>query len=340
MKAILYSLSFIILLSISLFSTSCDNDDDEKQIYRVSGRKFYSHDTLTSNARFNYTDEKIISIKYLVSSGYDSLKAELEYPDENTIIREYSFFHYWVWYPFMKDVFEYENDKMIRFTGYYLDGSYWTPYYREEYTYSGDLLSEEIWSDYQHSTWSPYGRITYGYSDHLPVRADYYAYQNDWILAARDEGFFSGDQIDYILSYDCTTGNCETVYKYEFSYIGNQPARIEEYFRFGSVWDTTGVFQFSYDPHGNLVMDSYTGETEVKKAVFEYEQGQGNYKDIVTPGGGLVPAGYYPAPVKSNPVILFKQNQRNYPYLSPGNHCRDKIQEKPRLPFCFLPVAI
>ena len=297
-----------IFIIITLLSSSCKKDKEDKQDYRVAVRKMFDHDTLTSNARYIYTDQKITSVDFMVSAGYDSLKAVLEYPDENTIIQEFSVFYFWIWYPFMKDVFEYDDDKMIRYTSYYLEGSYWTPYHREEYTYSGDLLAEEIWSDYQHSTWSPYARITYGYSDKMPVRADYYAYQNDWILAARDEAFLSGNKIDYILTYDCTSGECAEAYKYEFTYSGNQPGRIEEYYKFGSVWDTTGVYLFIYDPQGNLLSDSYAGETEVNKAEYEYEAGLGNYRQLILPGGGLVSAGFYPVPVKS--TIL--QNRKYY----------------------------
>ncbi|MBP6871932.1 MAG: hypothetical protein KBC43_07990 [Bacteroidales bacterium] len=298
MKTKSFCFIVLVILFTGLFITliSCKKDSEEPEYYRLTERSYNSHDSLKLMAWYTYSGEKIESIKYLLLEGKDSIRCLPEYPDENNIILEYSVYFAGIWYPFQKEAMEFANDQMVLYTYYFLDGAYWTPSERIEFVYSGTNLIEEVKWEYKFSSWSPYLKISYLYNEDQLVESDYYTYQNDWTLSAKDVAVLFDGRIDQVITYNCLSGDCTDDYLLKIFYNSDRVSRIEEYYKFGSTWDTTGLYQFRYDAHKNLTSERFTGGGEDNSIEYKYEAGPGNFLQIKIPGGGLINTGNYPVP--------------------------------------------
>jgi hypothetical protein len=69
-------------------------------------------------------------------------------------------------------------------------------------------------------------------------------------------------------------------------------------------WQYSGDVTFTYNPHFKLEKEEMNMPTFSNRYEYTYEEGLGNYTQLLMPGGGLVPVKYYPAPVKSAKVNL------------------------------------
>jgi YD repeat-containing protein len=312
--------AIIIFIIINLLSGSCkkDNNNNEDINYRITNRSFYNNDTLSSVAAYLYTDIKITSVKYFYYSNRgDSIKTKIEYPDESTVAQETYIYYIGVWYPFKKYIIEYQDGKIQSTVTYYLDGSYWSPDYKEEYQYSGEKLSEEVWYYYEYSAWVPDFKISYLYSGDLVTVANYFDYNNDWQIVGKDEAIFTGDKIDQVVGYACAEDTIFEQYKYKFNYLGSLLTRIDAFYYFNSYWDTIGEYSFTYDAHGNLTSEASSDEVSSQKIEYAYEIGQGNYLQLISPGGGLISYSSYPSPTKFS-------RESCLPSFDPGRYSRGK----------------
>jgi hypothetical protein len=85
-----------------------------------------------------------------------------------------------------------------------------------------------------------------------------------------------------------------------YDYSGNLLTNIAACYNFGSVWDTVGLYSFTYDPYGNLESEAFEGDVLSRKIEYVYEKGQGNYAQMLSPGGGLISYRCYPSPTSRN----------------------------------------
>ena len=72
----------------------------------------------------------------------------------------------------------------------------------------------------------------------------------------------------------------------EYEYNAEYLSRLN-YFEIESG-DQVGKMEFSFNNHGNLVSmtDNYTRDYELKEEYF-YEEGTGNYEQLILPGPGI-----------------------------------------------------
>jgi YD repeat-containing protein len=78
--------------------------------------------------------------------------------------------------------------------------------------------------------------------------------------------------------------------------------------------EKSGAISFTYDEFANLLSEEAADGNRSYRYEYNYEEGKGNYRDFLLPGGRLIQYDFYPSPTRSyhsltlNPA-LFKRNR-------------------------------
>lgn len=283
------------------FLTFCKKEEEGNQKpYRLVERRYYESNILTISNYCQY-DSNRLSIKrdfYHYEGGIDSLKGMITYPDENNIEIERLFNFGGVYYPIDKYIMENDDGQLVHVEIRGFDGSYWQPIAKYDYIYSGQTLMEEKWEYYTHGEWIPDLKILYDYTGTQVKRATYYDYSEEWTLSGKEEASYQGTDLSEIISYLFSDSVMKADQKFVYHYAGDVLKGLGIYEFDGYNWDTAGAITLDFDSHQNLVSESYKNGIDEIRIEYDYEEGEGNYRQFILPGGGLLYFKPYPTPTK------------------------------------------
>lgn len=278
------SLLFICL--ILLISEGCkeSNNDNDPTSYRLTGMLMYDNGVLTDSAIYKYQGDKLSEGVDYSEDYQDPVQGFYTYPDENSMVVT-SFNNT------QKYEYSYLNGQMTDMLLSDLINNVWEPQQHNTYQYQDGKLVEEIWYFGSDEGLKPSTKFTYEYEGSKIIRSRiYYAYNSSWQENIKEEAIYSGNLITKIIQF----GYSDSVYS-EFTYTdlqydGSVITGYFYYFTNGNELELSYVF--SYDDHGNMIVQESTELS--KKIEYVYEEGKGNFQQIQQPGGGI--QGFVPLP--------------------------------------------
>jgi hypothetical protein len=309
-----------LLIPVLFFSCKKDDPGTGNKHFRITSRDVYSHDTLKTASTFHYSDNKISLMRSKTfSDRNDSLKTEVEYDGDHTIT-QISYFRFGgVWYKYYKYIMELSGGNVASIEDHYLDGTHWHELSRTEYQYQGSLLINEIWYSHKYQHWSPEIKIDYECDGNIPVTAVYYEFDDDvWSVVYQEVASYSNGRIDSVSGSVFSDSSLyeNTLYKYQYS--GEQISYVEIYYY--APFRYAGSVSFTYDSYGNLVRETEKMFDEESSFEYGYEEGTGNYRQFIEPGGGLSGMNSYPYPTKrilAKPADIPIVNKNRAPDILP-----------------------
>jgi hypothetical protein len=262
---------------------------------------FTSHSyAVSTRIVYDYQDDRIVMHRnyYADSSQY----ARVEYYYENDSIEQRGYDNFnGEWVESVKNLSEYDESRMVRYSLYTNHYGIWVLAGRAEYTYSEGLLTRESWSVIENEIWKELSYTLYYYVDNLPIKSEIFARLEDDVMRklTRKEADYNGNKLNSIFSFDYLTDSVNSNFKNEFHYENGQLVRIDN-FSYENEWIPAGGKEFTYDASGNLasVVRKNAENTIVDLDEYIYEPGKGNYEQIILPGGGLISETNLPHPTK------------------------------------------
>jgi hypothetical protein len=297
----------LLFLSLFLFDTCKKDNEPSGPGYRVIVSNDYRNNEFVMSSHVDYQGEKT----YLISSQHysyyvaDSTKTQYEYPDDNSIIGIYYEKAAGIWCQVKKEEYEIQENLLTELiSSIYSEGS-WQPYYKVNLQYEDGQLSEEIWTTYENGISAPFVKVTYKYAGKKVVSSmQYMDSENSWELTCKDSVTYRGDEIDYVIGYQYSAGLYSEDYKNKFLYENGLITRIEMYSYVNGYWTFEGAMTYTYDAFGNLASVSKPYGNEIRKTEFIYEEGKGNYGQLILQGGGLMANKLIPRPSKSSTPVM------------------------------------
>jgi len=270
--------TFLLVFLVSM--VMCNKDEfGPGTEFRVIRTKSSYNDMLSEIADFHYSDERITLIEREIPPMYGQPamynKTEVNYPLYDSVVLRNYYLDYESWVYESMVINEILDGNIIR-QSYAMGGleSIRTVY---EYQYSRNNLSESVIYLYG----NPFMRSIFEYYDSSLVRKFKYEYDEDWILTGMDTLFYNGDDLDSLISYTVTDGVRYNDYK-EIYYIEDGLNRETDHYDADSAsWRHIGHHEYNYDKYRNLTSNSYEIGGTVYKTDYYYEEGKGNYCQVV-----------------------------------------------------------
>jgi hypothetical protein len=213
---------------------------------------------------------------------------------------------------FVKNIYEYDGNRMIRRNFYLKQDEVWLLSVKTEYVYSDGLLSHESWLSFENDYWKELSYTLYYYEGDLPVKSEFFARLEDGVMRKlnRKEADYNGNQMISVASYDYQVDTVNPNFKYEFHYDDDKLVRIDN-FSYEEGWIPAGSKEFTYDSFGNLesVIRKNSDGNQVDLDEYSYEKGKGNYEQFILPGGGLISDSNYPHPTKISEYQFWLSNR-------------------------------
>ena len=309
----------LLLLAPLLILVSCDDDNDKPaNDYRLKEWITSHSSAITTRLVFDYQDDKIIMHRNYSSDS--NQYARVEYLYENNSIEQKGYMKFdeeWEEQS-SKNVYEYEGNRMVRRNFYSKQDEAWILSLKTEYVYSNGLLSRESWWSFENDSWTELSYTLYYYGDDLPVKTEVFARLEDDVMRKliRKEADYDGNKLISVYSYDYQTDTANANFKHEFHYEDDRLVQVD-YFSYNGGWIPAGSNEFTYDSEGNLVTvirkDNVGDQVDLDE--YSYEQGKGNYEQLILPGGGLLSEINYPHPTKALEYQFWLSNR----FLEIGN---------------------
>ncbi|MFK5855038.1 MAG: hypothetical protein QM503_02830 [Bacteroidota bacterium] len=279
------NLLIYLMLATILIVTGCkkDNNDNHEPEYEYRLIELTSS-TQRSNEDiviFTYNDSDKVSSWLGIYDGVEEYKAEVVYPNENTV--EFLLYDIFNGVNELEEkiVYTFDNNQNISMVmGYYSNGTQLiidykstffyntdgnviqTNYYeiddgneelssKNDFTYNGSLLLEHTIFLYNGASLVPILKTTYNHDNGLLNNSiDSYFDNNEWNESNKNEFFYNNDAVEVINSYTNSGGN---------------------------AWEISYTTNYTYDDDGNMVSseeESSFGYSYLES--YTYEQKSGN----------------------------------------------------------------
>ena len=203
---------------------------------------------------YPYSD-KAICTKYLKNEAGLWIVDPIHTPDEITFdggMVSNCIFSYGYIYDSTKFKFErqFVNGQCQNSTHYRYNSGVWVPTRKDIYVYNGSKIAAEI------SNWY------------------------DLIGTHKDTLICDGDKYKSLMGYNLNGTSWTNTYRIDFTYTGNNISKFEANAFSNGQWSSDGGRQYTYDEHNNLVLATKLSGG-ARKAIYKYEQGKGNFKEII-----------------------------------------------------------
>jgi hypothetical protein len=84
---------------------------------------------------------------------------------------------------------------------------------------------------------------------------------------------YNGNEIKEMIQYNRINNKWIEFIKKVYTYTDGKITRIDKYEYYNNNWDPEGYIEYSYDSNGNLIRNN--------NIVYTYEEGTGNYRQII-----------------------------------------------------------
>jgi hypothetical protein len=298
-----------------LFSTGCKKDSEEDDgggnnppvitDYRIVEILGFEDGVEDSKAEITYDGERITQVLeyYTFSKDQWNLdsKVDITYPDNNSFEMIYSDYEEGDWELSTKDEVTLENGLWSEYMEYYYSGVDWISAYRTDYTYtSGKIVKEESF-DFYSGQQENESQSLYSWVGDLPSTVEHYHWAFDsWEADTRDTITFANGKIAKVETYSYSM--MDDLLRMEYQYAGEVLSSVVYYYNFNGTWTNGGSIDYTYDEHGNMVEEEYSGQWNSRTA-YTFEEGKGNIDLFMENTGWYTLPGIGKSADKSNSVF-------------------------------------
>lgn len=302
--SVFYGLLFVCIVILMFLFNQCKKEEVHLQYYRINEMKNFENESLVSINNYFYEGDKI---NLILGKNYDewgdSVKTEIEYPDENTIVQvdyiKESYDNSWDT-PVTKRESKSEGGQIVQYTTFDYRGMEWISTSRIEYKYSNGELIQEIGFSYYDLTDTSYS-LVYVYNANLLVNAVEYYFDVNGIVTYKLmwEIGYNDDELNEIGLFQEDQGSWIQYGKYLYKYQNDLIIGMDVYDEGYDI--PVESYFFSYDSQENLtswLLERNGGIST--KIEYAYDEGKGNFNHMQPPNIVL----NFPIPTKSAQSIL------------------------------------
>lgn len=290
-KTVLFILLALVLSPIN----SCKKDNEDEILETNFRLKEWIDNRMEADYKstITYENEKIIQVDVLRKEANSS------------------------WVNFRKKTYTYLANTITQLIYSYSDeSSNWEELYKGEYVFDGNKIIERATYFYDEQ-WVGYSKSIFEYSgDNLSTEQRFTGGSINFNLSARIDYHFEGntimDTIMYRLIYDeweesyktvfthsnniiadmtkyykaSPQGNWDEYFKREYDYSGNELSTIMAYNYDENLWVLQ--LEYSFVMNENELLEEVAISPEAHNYTFIYEEGVGNYNDIISPSNKIL----------------------------------------------------
>lgn len=299
----------LIPMVFALFLTipACQKKDDGPALFthRIISLKMYSNDQLENQGTVEYSGNKISKIS-LTDYYNDTIRGTyvylFTYPDADKISATFSQTEGNQTITYTLDVALTNNKVTERIEASVISKS------KTTFSYNPDGKVEKIKIYRYDSSWILSSENTYTYSAGKLVQISDIVYGGTINYESKDVFSYNGEELkEEIHSYKQSEGTWTESGKNVYTYSAGKISKISMYYKNGTEWTVSGYEDFSYDSDGNLITESYNYNNNIDKTEYTYQDGSGNFLQIIDAlGGNNNPM--YPTPNKKSRKMEMKIN--------------------------------
>jgi hypothetical protein len=278
----------IVSSSILLFTFPSCNKDENSQSgnYRIKEMKIYREGMLDSDLIYEYSEGRISKItNYKPGTDEVNARFEFDYYLDSIACTEYICLDDTLEIVFHSS-YKYLDHSMVNYNLFGYTDEIYSPDMRVVYEYLDSHLVNELHQHYSGGSWDLLGALQYEYENSLLIRSRLFSNEFGWIEMMREEAGYQDDKLKIITRYPGYSGDSLGSFRYEFEYEADRLTRIN-YFANDSGFVLVGKREFKYDGHGNLISMTDNYMSDYDKEEYFYEEGVGNYEQLIQPGGGI-----------------------------------------------------
>lgn len=270
-----------LLLPVLLLVTCKKDNTKPSSDYRIIKSIYYYDQVQFDTMSYDYKDNKMSAIHGYNNDGEETSRVSIDYLETNSIVMVFSYYMDTSMVVTSKKVLKLNGSHVIEVIYYQADDILWKPSSKLTYSYENDNLVEFIEYDDESGDWKPNDKTVYEYDGTKHLQTIRYKYANGWQVWDKLVFTYIGDNVDYVLGYVYTDGSVIETYKTGFSYEGDLMKECTYYFDDNGSWIATGSTLYTYDSHNNLESYSFPIDGLTYKVEYEYEQGSGNYMQLL-----------------------------------------------------------
>jgi hypothetical protein len=292
-------IAFLIIAVLTFIGCKKDSSNGAGSFSnsRVISMKYYYDNTLTGNLDINYTNSKVSSYTY--EDEDESEEGQLEYPDGNTIILNWSETYEDILYEFVTE-YSLSNNKVVEI----LDGDE-----KELFTYNSAGKIEEIRGYFYDGVWTLQALDQYTYSSGNLATWYYAEYEGAGVYEYKQEITYNSNEIDEIVYYYKESDTWIADIKDVFVYSNGKVSRVNYYYYDGEWIKDEGYKIYKYNSSGFLIEMSEIYGVEKYTEKYSYEEGNGNFNLIFDSHNYSLTE---PMPVKKSPKVNKLVKQKRY----------------------------
>ena len=288
MKTYLLQLSPSVLFIglILLVSQGCkdDNNNNDPANYRLTGLLMFDRNAIVDSATYIYQGDRLSECVDYSDNYQDPVHAFYNYPTENSIV--VTSFN-----DTQKYEYTYNDGQMTEMLSSSLNNNIWEPLQKNTYQYQDGKLVEEIWYFDSDEGLKPEQKFTYEFDGNKVIRSKhYYTIDSTWLEYFKEEAIYTGNQITKINAYAYSDSIYIDYYHIDLQYNGTLLTGYFGHFSNGNELEFS--YNYTYDSHGNMVIQEYPEQN--MRIEYVFEEGKGNFRQIQQPGGGI--SGFVPLP--------------------------------------------
>lgn len=280
---ILTSASLLFLLLAVLLLVTCKKDDSENSGngYRIAKSIYYYDQVQFDSMLYDYDDNRMSAIRGYNNNGEETSMVNIDYPDNDSIVMVFSYYMDTSMVVEAKKVLKLEGNHVIEVIYYEAEDILWKPTSKLTYSYENDNLVEFIEYGHESGDWKPNDKTVYEYDGTKHTQTIMYKYAGGWQVWDKLVFTYIGNNVDYVLEYVYNDGSVIETYKTGFSYEGDLMKACTYYSDDNGSWIASGSTLYTYDSHNNLESYSLPIDGLTYKVEYEYEQGSGNYMQLL-----------------------------------------------------------
>jgi hypothetical protein len=280
---ILKKASLLLILFPVLLLMTCKKDDNDNSgnAYRIAKSIYYYDQVQFDSMLYDYEDNRMSAIRGYNNNGEETSRVNIDYPDNDSIVMVFSYYMDTSMVVTSKKVLKLNGSRVIEVIYYEADDILWKPSSKLTYSYENDNLVEFIEYDDESGDWKPNDKTVYEYDGTKHTQTIMYKYANGWQIWDKLVFTYIGNNVDYVLEYVYNDGSVIESYKTGFSYEGDLMKAYTDYRNDNGSWIATGSCLYTYDSYRNLQSFSLPIDGLTYKVEYEYEQGSGNYFQLL-----------------------------------------------------------
>jgi len=271
----------LLLLPVILLVTCTEDDDKLSNDYRIINSIYYYDQVQFDSMLYEYEDNRMSAILGYNNNGEESSRVSIEYSDNDSIMMVFSYYMDTSMVVTSKKVLKLDGSHVIEVIYYEADDVLWKPSSKLTYSYENDNLVEFIEYDDQSGDWMPNDKTVYEYDGPKHLQTTRYKYADGWQIWEKLVFTYIGNNVDYVLGYVYDDGSVIETYKTGFTYEGDLMKAYTDYWNDNGSWIATGSCLYTYDSYNNLESYSFPIDGLTYKVEYEYEQGSGNYFQLL-----------------------------------------------------------